>query len=121
MTSDNISPLHLMDTERVAFETRPVTVVAEPPVQSFPVQSARRRERNRQLSRGSILSKEGAKERRLPPSSTDSWPPVDNLPQRRRRSMRRAQSPQESKRPSKRPRLMVKTRPLRRSRQVRLY
>lgn len=40
MTSDNISPLHLMDIKRVAFETRPVTVVAEPPVQSFLVQSA---------------------------------------------------------------------------------
>lgn len=35
MTSDNISPLHLMDIKRVAFETRPVTVVAEPPVQSL--------------------------------------------------------------------------------------
>ena len=40
MTSDNISPLHLMDIKRVAFETRPVTVVAEPPVQSCLVQSA---------------------------------------------------------------------------------
>jgi acetaldehyde dehydrogenase (acetylating) len=40
VTSDNISPLHLMDIKRVAFETRPVTVVAEPPVQSFLVQSA---------------------------------------------------------------------------------
>ena len=29
-----------MDIERVAFETRPVTVVAEPPVQSFLAQSA---------------------------------------------------------------------------------
>ncbi|HEX5084301.1 MAG TPA: aldehyde dehydrogenase family protein [Blastocatellia bacterium] len=35
VTSDNISPLHLMDIKRVAFETRPVTVVAEPPVQSL--------------------------------------------------------------------------------------
>jgi acetaldehyde dehydrogenase (acetylating) len=35
VTSDNISPLHLMDIKRVAFETRPVTVVAEAPVQSF--------------------------------------------------------------------------------------
>ena len=35
MTSDNISPLHLMDIKRVAFETRPVTVIAEPPVQSL--------------------------------------------------------------------------------------
>jgi acetaldehyde dehydrogenase (acetylating) len=34
VTSDNISPLHLMDIKRVAFETRPVTVVAGPPVQS---------------------------------------------------------------------------------------
>jgi len=40
VTSDNISPLHLMDIKRVAFETRPVTVVAEAPVQSFPVQPA---------------------------------------------------------------------------------
>lgn len=31
VTSDNISPLHLMDIKRVAFETRPVTVSAEPP------------------------------------------------------------------------------------------
>src|SRR5262245_57503391 len=35
VTSDNISPLHLMDIKRVAFETRPVTAPAEPPVQSF--------------------------------------------------------------------------------------
>jgi len=42
VTSDNISPLHLMDIKRVAFETRPVTVVAEPPVQSFLTQSAPR-------------------------------------------------------------------------------
>jgi acetaldehyde dehydrogenase (acetylating) len=35
VTSDNISPLHLMDIKRVAFETRPVTVVAEPPIQSL--------------------------------------------------------------------------------------
>jgi hypothetical protein len=39
VTSDNISPLHLMDIKRVAFETRPVTVVAEAPVQSFLAQS----------------------------------------------------------------------------------
>jgi hypothetical protein len=39
VTSDNISPLHLMDIKRVAFETRPVTVVAEPPVQSSLAQS----------------------------------------------------------------------------------
>lgn len=39
MTSDNISPLHLMDIKRVAFETRPVTVIAEPPVQSLLAQS----------------------------------------------------------------------------------
>jgi acetaldehyde dehydrogenase (acetylating) len=39
VTSDNISPLHLMDIKRVAFETRPVTVVAEPPVQSPLAQS----------------------------------------------------------------------------------
>jgi acetaldehyde dehydrogenase (acetylating) len=39
VTSDNISPLHLMDIKRVAFETRPVTVTAEPPVQSLPAQS----------------------------------------------------------------------------------
>jgi acetaldehyde dehydrogenase (acetylating) len=32
VTSDNISPLHLMDIKRVAFETRPVTVTAEPPL-----------------------------------------------------------------------------------------
>ncbi|HEU0184079.1 MAG TPA: aldehyde dehydrogenase family protein [Blastocatellia bacterium] len=37
VTSDNISPLHLMDIKRVAFETRPVTVIAETPVQSPPV------------------------------------------------------------------------------------
>ncbi|MGE0126743.1 MAG: aldehyde dehydrogenase family protein [Blastocatellales bacterium] len=30
VTSDNISPLHLMDIKRVAFETRPVTTAAEP-------------------------------------------------------------------------------------------
>ncbi len=30
VTSDNISPLHLMDIKRVAFETRPVTAVAIP-------------------------------------------------------------------------------------------
>jgi acetaldehyde dehydrogenase (acetylating) len=34
VTSDNISPLHLMDIKRVAFETRPVTSAGEPPVQS---------------------------------------------------------------------------------------
>src|SRR5262245_4130736 len=34
VTSDNISPLHLMDIKRVAFETRAVTAIAEPPVQS---------------------------------------------------------------------------------------
>jgi acetaldehyde dehydrogenase (acetylating) len=39
VTSDNISPLHLMDIKRVAFETRPVTVVAEPPVQTLLAQS----------------------------------------------------------------------------------
>jgi len=39
VTSDNISPLHLMDIKRVAFETRPVTVIAEPPVQSLLSQS----------------------------------------------------------------------------------
>lgn len=37
VTSDNISPLHLMDIKRVAFETRPVT--SAEPVQSNPVQS----------------------------------------------------------------------------------
>jgi acetaldehyde dehydrogenase (acetylating) len=41
VTSDNISPLHLMDIKRVAFETRPVTVIAEPPIQSLPAQSTR--------------------------------------------------------------------------------
>src|SRR5262245_50808375 len=40
VTSDNISPLHLMDIKRVAFETKPVTVVAEPLVQSFLAKSA---------------------------------------------------------------------------------
>lgn len=39
MTSDNISPLHLMDIKRVAFETRPATAPAEPPVQSWLAQS----------------------------------------------------------------------------------
>jgi acetaldehyde dehydrogenase (acetylating) len=39
VTSDNISPLHLMDIKRVAFETRPVTVIAEAPVQSSLAQS----------------------------------------------------------------------------------
>jgi acetaldehyde dehydrogenase (acetylating) len=39
VTSDNISPLHLMDIKRVAFETRPVTVIAETPIQSFSAQS----------------------------------------------------------------------------------
>ena len=39
VTSDNISPLHLMDIKRVAFETRPVTVIAETPVQSVLAQS----------------------------------------------------------------------------------
>ncbi|MEP7340238.1 MAG: aldehyde dehydrogenase family protein, partial [Acidobacteriota bacterium] len=34
VTSDNISPLHLMDIKRVAFETRPVTSAGEPPLQS---------------------------------------------------------------------------------------
>ncbi len=34
VTSDNISPLHLMDIKRVAFETRSVTAIAEPPLQS---------------------------------------------------------------------------------------
>jgi len=34
VTSDNISPLHLMDIKRVAFETRAVTAIAEQPVQS---------------------------------------------------------------------------------------
>src|SRR6185369_14655634 len=39
VTSDNVSPLHLMDIKRVAFETKPVTVIAETPVQSFSAQS----------------------------------------------------------------------------------
>src|SRR5262245_4345465 len=34
VTSDNISPLHLMDIKRVAFETRAVTAIAAPPVQA---------------------------------------------------------------------------------------
>lgn len=34
VTSDNISPLHLMDIKRVAFETRSVTVASEPSVAS---------------------------------------------------------------------------------------
>src|SRR5262245_7199526 len=34
VTSDNISPLHLMDIKRVAFETRAVTAGAEAPIQS---------------------------------------------------------------------------------------
>jgi acetaldehyde dehydrogenase (acetylating) len=34
VTSDNISPLHLMDIKRVAFETRPVTSANEPRVNS---------------------------------------------------------------------------------------
>jgi acetaldehyde dehydrogenase (acetylating) len=33
VTSDNISPLHLMDIKRVAFETRQVTASAEPTIQ----------------------------------------------------------------------------------------
>src|SRR5262245_63076868 len=43
VTSDNISPLHLMDIKRVAFETRAVTAGAEAPIQSpmTPRQSAR--------------------------------------------------------------------------------
>jgi acetaldehyde dehydrogenase (acetylating) len=40
VTSDNISPLHLMDIKRVAFETRPVTAASEPasiaPAQAAP-------------------------------------------------------------------------------------
>jgi acetaldehyde dehydrogenase (acetylating) len=43
VTSDNISPLHLMDIKRVAFETRPVTVIAEPPVQSLSAPSPQSR------------------------------------------------------------------------------
>ncbi len=35
VTSDNISPLHLMDIKRLAFETRPVTASADPPIQTF--------------------------------------------------------------------------------------
>lgn len=34
VTSDNISPLHLMDIKRVAFETRPVTSTASPQLPS---------------------------------------------------------------------------------------
>jgi acetaldehyde dehydrogenase (acetylating) len=34
VTSDNISPLHLMDIKRVAFETRPVTSASETPVRT---------------------------------------------------------------------------------------
>src|SRR5262249_35683032 len=34
VTSDNISPLHLMDIQRVAFETRAGTAIAAPPVQA---------------------------------------------------------------------------------------
>jgi hypothetical protein len=34
VTSDNISPLHLMDIKRVAFETRPVTASSETTTQS---------------------------------------------------------------------------------------
>jgi acetaldehyde dehydrogenase (acetylating) len=43
VTSDNISPLHLMDIKRVAFETRSVTAIAEAPVHSVmaPPQPAR--------------------------------------------------------------------------------
>src|SRR5215475_14408321 len=43
VTSDNISPLHLMDIKRVAFETRPVTSIAEPPLQSLTASSNRPR------------------------------------------------------------------------------
>lgn len=36
VTSDNISPLHLMDIKRVAFETRPVTSAGDSPLQTLP-------------------------------------------------------------------------------------
>jgi acetaldehyde dehydrogenase (acetylating) len=39
VTSDNISPLHLMDIKRVAFETRPVTSAADSSLQSLPTPS----------------------------------------------------------------------------------
>lgn len=39
VTSDNISPLHLMDIKRVAFETRPVTANVEPFIQPSLTQS----------------------------------------------------------------------------------
>lgn len=40
VTSDNISPLHLMDIKRVAFETRPVTVPNDATASPLPVATA---------------------------------------------------------------------------------
>ncbi len=48
VTSDNISPIHLMDIKRVAFESRPVNqrraVHAEPPQSAVPVKALPKRE-----------------------------------------------------------------------------
>ncbi len=43
VTSDNISPLHLMDIKRVAFETRPVTSQVETAIQPPPVAASKPR------------------------------------------------------------------------------
>ncbi|HKC89038.1 MAG TPA: hypothetical protein VKG02_23850, partial [Blastocatellia bacterium] len=62
VTSDNISPLHLMDIKRVAFETRPVTVVAGPPVQSFMAQPAPHQADPLTQSRVNPLERRGERE-----------------------------------------------------------
>ncbi|QQS47777.1 MAG: aldehyde dehydrogenase family protein [Acidobacteriota bacterium] len=52
VTSDNISPLHLMDIKRVAFETRPVT--SANPLQAPPRQQAAPRPDTTELRRGMV-------------------------------------------------------------------
>lgn len=48
MTSDNISPIHLMDIKRVAFETKPVSVNVATPVAAVRSVDAARKPANRE-------------------------------------------------------------------------
>ncbi|MEO7538720.1 MAG: aldehyde dehydrogenase family protein [Pyrinomonadaceae bacterium] len=84
VTSDNISPIHLMDIKRVAFETKPVTASPAAAQQNYPATPAANP--NARPSRqdiaaivDSFLSKKLA-ETAVPPNDTETRPAVETSP-----------------------------------------
>ena len=76
VTSDNVSPIHLMDVKRVAFETKPVNSIAAagPKPETKPLQHGVTRERIAALVDQFLSSKAAAEPTPLPPPPEPAAP-----------------------------------------------